>query len=161
MKKICFLILLFTSHLAYAQGQVVCNSDQHDDIDFWVGSWNLTWDGGYGTNHITKEYGGCVIRENFVGTNMIGMSVSSYNQFEKKWKQIWLDEQNSYLDLDGYYEGDDYVFHTVPDQNKPNEQRRMIFTDIKKDSLTWSWQNTTDSGATWQDLWVISYKRIK
>lgn len=138
-----------------------CDSDVHDDLDFWVGKWDAVWEGGSGTNTITKEYNGCLIREDFKGSNLLGMSVSSYSQADKMWRQTWIDEQNGYLDLKGYYEGENYIFHTVPDSSKPNAQLRMVFSDIKKDSFTWTWMGTQDGGENWNNLWQISYTRME
>ncbi len=147
---------------AQAQEQVpACDSDVHDDLDFWVGKWDAVWEGGSGTNEITKEYNGCLIREDFRGSNLLGMSVSSYSQVDKMWRQTWIDEQNGYLDLKGYYDGDNYIFHTVPDASKPNAQLRMVFSDIKKDSFTWTWMGTQDGGENWNNLWQISYTRME
>jgi len=36
---------------------------------------------------------------------------------------------------------------------------RMIFYNIKKDSFDWSWEASTDGGATWKSNWLIHYKR--
>jgi len=38
-------------------------------------------------------------------------------------------------------------------------QQRMIFYEIKKDSFTWDWENSTDYGKTWSLQWRINYKR--
>ncbi|MBT5072138.1 MAG: hypothetical protein HOJ34_11845 [Kordiimonadaceae bacterium] len=164
MKNIILLILLSTLPLnsSFSQQPVTpCNSEDHDDIDFWVGKWDATWQGGSGTNEITKEYNGCVIRENFKGSNLLGMSVSSYSKADKTWRQIWLDEQNGFLDLKGFYDGDNYIFHTTPNPDTPNSQLQMVFTDIQKDSFTWTWMATNDGGKNWQNNWQISYTRAK
>lgn len=162
MKKIILLLILsiMPSNLAIAQQQVpTCDSENHDDIDFWVGKWNATWEGGSGTNEITREYNGCVIRENFKGSNLKGMSVSSYSPVDKMWRQIWLDEQNGFLDLKGFYDGDNYIFHTTPNPGNPDTQLQMVFSDIKHESFTWTWMSTTDGGKNWQNNWQISYSR--
>jgi hypothetical protein len=40
-------------------------------------------------------------------------------------------------------------------------KQRMIFQDVKKDSLTWRWQRSDDGGATWTTQWEIAYRRLK
>tara|TARA_R110002096_G_scaffold415163_1_gene616631 strand:- start:18106 stop:18666 length:561 start_codon:yes stop_codon:yes gene_type:complete len=164
MKKLLVLLLLMLVPASQCFAQAtspVCTSEDHDDLDFWVGKWNAVWDGGSGTNEITKEYSGCVIREDFKGSNLLGMSVSTYFPGDKSWHQTWMDEQNGYLNLDGYYDGADYIFHTTPDANNPDIQLQMVFSDIKKDSFTWTWMRTTDGGKNWQNNWQISYTRVK
>ena len=39
--------------------------------------------------------------------------------------------------------------------------QRMVFRDVKPDSLTWVWQASTDGGTTWSTQWEIAYKRLK
>lgn len=163
MKKIIIALLLLlipTTLIAQQQAQT-CNSDVHDDLDFWVGKWDAAWEGGSGTNEITKEYNGCLIREDFRGSNLLGMSVSSYSQADKMWRQTWIDEQNGFLDLKGYYEGENFIFHTTPDATKPNIQLQMVFSDIKKNNFTWTWMGTNDGGENWNNLWQINYTRAK
>lgn len=161
MKKLLLILILLPLAVNAQQEVPSCNSDVHDDLDFWIGKWDAIWEGGSGTNEITKEYNGCLIRENFQGSNLLGMSVSSYSQADKMWRQTWIDEQNGYLDLKGYYEGDNYIFHTMPDASKPDTQLRMVFSDIKQDSFTWTWMGTTDGGKNWNTRWQISYTRAE
>ena len=162
MKKIFLLLLLslITTSQCYAQQNVpTCDSDNHDDLDFWVGKWNVAWEGGSGTNEITKEYKGCVIRENFQGSNLLGMSISTYLPADKSWHQTWMDEQNGYLDLTGFYQGNNYIFHTTPNSDTPDTQLQMVFSNIQKDSFTWTWMGTRNGGKNWNTLWQISYTR--
>ena len=161
MKSIFAILLLIglTTQTLNAQQQSTCTSIDHSTLDFWVGKWNVSWDGGSGTNEITKEYDGCVIRENFKGSNLKGMSISSYVPAEGVWRQIWVDEQNGFLDLVGKSDGTNYIFHTTPDTVTPNIQLQMVFSKIQKDSFVWTWQRTENSGESWQDLWQINYTR--
>jgi hypothetical protein len=38
--------------------------------------------------------------------------------------------------------------------------QRMVFRDVKADSLTWLWQGSAD-GSTWTTQWEIRYQRAK
>ena len=145
-----------------------CAASEFRQMDFWVGTWDVRWNkgggtpAGAGTNIITREYADCVIQEAFDGGpatgNLIGHSVSTYHAPLGKWRQTWVDNQGGYFALIGGPEGDDFVLtsYRVSD-NTPAQ--RMVFTDIGAHSLTWRWQRTTDSGATWSDSWVIYYTR--
>lgn len=157
---VMIFIIPFQNSVAQ-QNTSPCNGPEYSILDFWVGKWNVTWEGGSGTNHITKDYNGCVIREDFRGSNLKGMSISSYVKPEGKWRQIWVDEQNGFLDLSGIKDGDNYIFHTTPNPEKPEVQLRMVFSDILKDSFTWTWQGTTDGGKNWETRWQINYIRAK
>ncbi|HWA90862.1 MAG TPA: hypothetical protein VG889_12555 [Rhizomicrobium sp.] len=140
-----------------------CTATENGQMDFWLGDWDAEFQGGKGSNHITKSYEGCVIEEHFdgrPGTPLLGHSVSSYSAASKQWHQTWVDNQDGYIPLAGGPDGKgDFVLTTLPVPGSPRASR-MIYTDIKPDSFTWRWQGTTD-GKTWTDSWVIHYTRKK
>jgi hypothetical protein len=148
-----------------------CSGPEWKQLDFWVGDWDLTWPAtgpnpaGTGTNRITKILGGCVVQENFHGSGeppLTGMSVSTFNPQLKKWQQTWVDDQGSYLDFTGQFENGEMTLsmeRTNP-AGKP-VKLRMIFKNIRADSLDWSWEKSADSGKTWQVQWPIHYVRKK
>jgi hypothetical protein len=37
---------------------------------------------------------------------------------------------------------------------------RMLWSDIRHDSLTWRWQRSFDRGREWETLWQIAYTRV-
>jgi hypothetical protein len=130
-------------------------------MDFWLGSWRAKWEGGEGTNEITKDFDGCVVREAFDGGPSMqgfrGMSVSLYHAQTRQWRQTWVDNQGSYFDLVGGPNGKDFVLTNLR-QRSDAPYLRMIFTDIKTHSFTWRWQKSGD-GKTWTDSWVIHYEK--
>ena len=141
-------------------------------FDFWVGEWELTWEDpdGFvasGANVITKEYDDFVIYERFnASTGALqgfeGMSVSVYNPNLDVWKQTWVDNQGSYLDLTGRFEGDRRMFFRSA--NGPDGQKvlqRMVFYDITQNQFMWDWESSTDEGKTWNLNWRITYSRKK
>jgi hypothetical protein len=143
-----------------------CTSPEHHQMDFWVGDWNAAWQGGHGTNHVTKEMNGCVIHEHFAAAASAGRpalhgeSLSSYQPANLMWRQTWVDDQNGYFHLSGGREQDGtFVLQTIRMGREPH-MTRMIFQDIKPDSFTWRWQ-MSDDGETWKDAWVIHYTRLK
>lgn len=139
-------------------------------FDFWVGSWDLSWktsDGTIetGTNHIEKILDGSVIQENFEATSgrmkgYKGKSVSIYEKRSNMWRQTWVDNQGSYIDLTGKIDGNKRIFMTkTTDSDGNNVLKRMIFYDINPDSFTWDWESSADNGKTWTLQWRIQYKR--
>lgn len=163
VKKIlilCVFLITFQQTLN-AQQPSTCNTEEHHILDFWIGTWEVTWDGGEGTNTISKKVGECAIQESFISESLKGMSISSYEKSSGKWRQIWVDNQNSFIDFVGNKDGENYIFQTTPNIEKPSTQFRMVFSDIKENSLIWTWQKTDNNGEKWHDLWKINYKRMK
>ncbi|MEM6326143.1 MAG: hypothetical protein AAF791_03410 [Bacteroidota bacterium] len=160
------VLLAVTAPRAQQQPQTLCQTDAANGLDFWVGTWDLSWNGangpGSGTNVITRDLGGCVIHERFEdATGFAGQSVSVYTP--SGWRQTWVDNSGGYLLFEGQTHADGTVremrmapFQTVSGAMQIN---RMIWEDVTNDSLTWRWQSTTDDGETWRDNWVIRYQR--
>lgn len=137
-------------------------------LDFWIGEWDLTWEGeagpASGTNTITKVLGEAVVHESFnglPGMDFHGQSFSVLSRTEGSWKQVWVDSANGYLDFDGYREGDRVIFHRKG-KNLKGEliYQRMVFYNIQPDSLTWDWETSPDE-KEWTLRWRIQYTRKK
>lgn len=142
-----------------------CSDPGFRQLDFWVGTWDLTWEQDKkGTNTITRALGDCVILENFDGGDSMtlrGMSVSTYNPRTGKWHQTWVDNDGTYLDFVGGLQGDKMILSRTTEQEGKVLMQRMVFHDIKSDSLIWDWQRSGDQGKTWENLWTINYRRVK
>jgi len=141
-------------------------------FDFWVGTWELTWEdaGGstaYGSNHIEKVLDSKVIKENFKALSgsykgFAGKSFSVYNPRTGKWKQTWVDNNGGYLDFIGTFDGNKRIFKREG-VNPEGEKilQRMVFYDITENSFTWDWEISQDNGHSWQLRWQIFYVREK
>jgi hypothetical protein len=162
---------------AFAQGAAVtnpCAQPESSQFDFWVGDWDLEWPAGQGgtsadkpgrgRNTITRILGGCVIQESFVSpsNDFHGLSHSVYNPNTKKWNQTWVDDQGSYIALDGQFADGKMELRTAPRTGPQGKTviNRMVFFNITKDSFDWSWQSSLDGGTTWKDLWNIQDLRM-
>lgn len=144
-----------------------CAGPEYRTLDFWVGDWIAEDPASgkrIGTNRITRdEYGACVITEHFKmddGT-LLGHSVSTYRPGLKQWRQNWVDDQNGYFDLvGGPVTGSDHIFVFENKRVVPNQPyQRMIFQDVKADSFKWRWQKRAKETDSWEDSWVIHYRR--
>jgi len=145
-----------------------CQEAEYRQLDFWVGTWDLTWanpDGseGQGVNVISRSpFGACVITEQFDGNPGLkfkGMSVSTYSKPHKRWRQTWVDDQGSYISLYGELQDDGTFQLDMERLDDVGPFNRMIFEDIQADSLTWRWQGKAKSDDPWADQWVIQYAR--
>lgn len=149
-----------------------CSGPESTQLDFWLGEWDLTWPanqtGGAegaiarGTNQISKILKGCVVEERFATADgsLLGRSHSVFDTKARVWRQTWVDSAGGYLVLTGGVDGTSFELHTEPaERDGVTVINRMVFTDIRRDNLTWHWQASTDRGATWEELWTITYRR--
>lgn len=149
-----------------------CTDPVHTQFDFWVGEWELTWPaeqtggtpGGRssGTNRVERVLGGCVIEERFSTSDgsFRGRSLSVHDERSGLWRQTWVDSSGAYLAFTGRLEDGRMVLKTEPIEREGEVVvNRMVFRDIEKNSLDWTWQGSRDGGDTWTDLWNIEYKR--
>jgi hypothetical protein len=144
-----------------------CSEAQQKQLDFWVGSWDLTWPGksgevAHGTNNVTRILDGCVVQENFSGgaAPLRGLSVSLFNAASGKWQQTWVDNEGSYLDFVGEFKDGEMTLareSTNPDGSKANQ--RMVYKNIAPTEFDWSWESSSDGGKTWKVIWPIHYQR--
>lgn len=151
-----------------AAQQTACVGPEFRQLDFWLGSWDVSWSAspgqpaGQGTNVITRDFEGCVVHEHFDGGpttgNLIGESWSLYHAPTQRWRQTWVDNQGGYFALVGGPQDNKFVLVSSSlSDNTP--QQRMVFEEITPNAFKWRWQRTTDQGATWADSWVIRYTR--
>lgn len=160
---------LAAAALARAQApapQYGCDSPESKQLDFWVGEWEPGYaNGGKSRNRITKILDGCVILEEFSGapgTRLDGRSYSTFDRAAKAWKQTWVDNTAACLDFTGgLVEGRMEFRREATGKDGTRFLQRMIFDDVKADSLKWLWQRSNDGGKTWTTTWEIDYRRVK
>jgi hypothetical protein len=163
------LVVLFAvvSTTAWAQAPG-CDTPQSRELDFWVGEWTLSYveDGKSLTsrNRISKILDGCAVLEEFDGAPGIaltGRSLSTFDRATGRWKQTWVDNSGAYLDFVGGLQDGRMVFERTAQRDGKRFAQRMVFDDVKPESLRWLWQRSDDAGRTWKTLWEIAYRRSK
>ncbi len=131
-------------------------------LDFWLGEWDATWEGGGGTNVVTRELGGAVVVERFQAgppETFTGMSVSVPDPNPPGWRQTWVDSNGSYWAFVGGPRDDgSFVFGTPERVDADLHFKRMVFHSITEHSFRWRWESSAD-GARWHEKWAISYRR--
>lgn len=133
-----------------------------DALDFWIGEWDASWDGGSGINIVTREFGGHVIVERFEAgppEPFSGLSVSVHDSASGQWRQTWVDSTGSYWAFAGG-PGDDgsFVFATPERVDADQVFKRMVFSNIAHDTFDWRWEFSHD-GRQWEQRWAIQYRR--
>lgn len=151
------------SELDEQSGERPCQETECRQFDFWLGDWDASWgEGEEGANRVEAVLGGCVILEQFdgrPGTPLRGMSVSSYDADENRWRQTWVDNQGGYLDFEGAWQGDRMILLREATTDDGPMLQRMVWYDIQVDTLEWNWERSTDGGEHWTVLWNIHYRR--
>lgn len=130
-------------------------------LDFCIGRWTGTWEGGYGPNAVTSEMDGHVITERFEALQpepFSGLSVSVPG-LDGIWRQTWVDSSGSYWHFEGGPQKDGtFVFATPERVDADQVYERMVFYDIAAEGFEWRWEFSKD-GATWEQRWGITYRR--
>jgi len=169
--RIALLMFLFVPYLPAQQSSAPpnpCEAPQQQQLQFWVGDWDLTWPGskpgelGHGTNSIKRIMDGCVIQENFSGGDSMhlrGTSVSIFDVRSGHWKQTWVDNEGGYLDFVGDLKDGQMILQREAMPNGKKTLQRMVWKNITPNELDWSWEISSDEGKTWQVNWPIHYKR--
>ncbi|MDZ7848898.1 MAG: hypothetical protein U5L96_20420 [Owenweeksia sp.] len=115
-----------------------------------------------GYNHIHKTLYGKVIQKNFCdsASGFFSESWSVYNPRTQQWRQVWTNNQGSFLEFTGARYGDTLAFVMKPALIREQMLvRRMIFYNITENSFTWDWQSTPEGNDEWRLMWRINYKR--
>ena len=160
---ICGLIIC---NLTLSPMNSIAQDLKSTDLDFWIGKWNATWEGGHAINTISKVLDEKVIHEEFIqdkGSSPLlhGRSWSVFNPVTNSWAQTWVDNQGAYLDFKGDYVNGNFVFSRTFENKGKTISQRMVFHDIKADSFSWDWESSADGGQTWNNLWKINYTKAK
>ena len=141
-----------------------CANPESRQLDFWVGEWDVTGTtGGAHAGHsvIEKLYGGCVIRENWRGTNMDGGSINTWDPAHKEWRQFWADGAAQVTDYHGSWMGDrmEFIADGIGASGKAYKIR-LRFTPGADGSVRQTFDFSRD-GQTWNNRIDLTYRRIK
>jgi len=133
--------------------------DPRRQFDFWLGEWRCAWLGGEGTNLVEAVCEGRVLRESFDGRpaiDLVGTSISVYDEPAQQWVQTWMDSQGSWFHLTGAFrDGAMELMSAQPDAG--GDIKRMRFENITERAFTWTWAGS--GGGEWTELWRIEYSR--
>jgi hypothetical protein len=136
------------------------------ELDFWLGDWDASWEGGHGTNRLAWILRDRVILEEFEeaaesgGPDALhGRSWSVFDPDRHLWRQTWVDDHGSYLDLVGGRADGWFMFERAAPERGERARQRMVFRDVTADAFQWTWESSPDDGRTWVLRWAIDYRR--
>lgn len=133
--------------------------DAARDFDFWVGTWDCSWDGGSGRNVVDWVCEGRVLRERFDASahGLVGTSISVYDAAAGRWVQTWMDSEGSWFHLTGVMSGGMLDLLTT-ELDADGYRKRMRFSDIGAARFLWTWSRSRGED-DWEPLWAIEYLR--
>ncbi|HUF73962.1 MAG TPA: tetratricopeptide repeat protein [Gammaproteobacteria bacterium] len=74
------------------------------EFDFWLGRWEVRGTDGtlLGYNTVTRDVGGCAIRERWEGTpGQSGASMTFYLPSRGQWRHVWIGSAGTHIDMTG------------------------------------------------------------
>jgi hypothetical protein len=137
-------------------------SDPASALDFWVGTWDAAWEGGHGTNTVTRDYGGHAIIERFESFEpepFRGISLSVFDADAACWRQSWVDSQGSHWQFTGGPSEEGFVLTATELKDGVTVRKRMVFFNVRADAFDWRWERSEGDDPAWTPLWAIAYRR--
>ena len=134
-----------------------CAAPEYHQFDFWVGDWD-----GFDVekptlvvarNHVDRILGGCVLREDYLGTDgSEGQSFSIYDASRKVWHQTWVTNHGRLLVIEGRFRSGEMILAGA-DRTADGKERRVRGIWKRADGGVRETAFTSiDGGKTWQ-LW--------
>ncbi|MFN0177313.1 MAG: hypothetical protein ACKVZ0_00840 [Gemmatimonadales bacterium] len=138
-----------------------CDTAEHRQFDFWVGSWDVTVGGQpAGRNDITVEEDGCILHERWKGsTGSTGQSFNFYSRVTKKWRQVWIDNGGNPLDLTGEYGSGKMALAGTTQTPRGLAHQRLTFFKNDDGTVRQLWESSSDDGKTWSVAFDGLYRR--
>lgn len=134
-----------------------------DALDFWIGTWHVSWPDGSGTNTVRRVLDGKVVEEVFECSDstgsLSGRSHSVLDVADGCWKQTWVDSTGAYLDFVGVAVDGRISFQRATVLDGRDALQRMVWLDVRPDGFRWEWQRSLDGGTTWEVTWPLDYTR--
>ena len=176
MKTILLFSLIFLSPLALSQPPTVqthpCEfTKAYQAFDFWLGKWDVYGDLNkttplYGKNHIKKSQHGCLIIEQWAGSQgSTGTSMNYYDGTKNKWVQHWVAAGGTVINIEGGIKDKSMVltgniFYINTEEN-PVRTFRGTWTPVKEGVVRQFFEESTDKGKTWTPWFEGFYFRAK
>ncbi len=118
-----------------------------DALDFWLGTWLLSWTGGgRGSNTIRRILDDRVIEESFLGGDpdgsLAGRSLSVRDAADGRWRQTWVDSTGAYLVFVGVAVDGRIAFQRETVLDGVPTVQRIVWLDVGTDTLRWEWQHS-------------------
>lgn len=136
-----------------------CAAPEHRQFDFWVGRWEVSPSGTervIARSVIERMAGDCVIRESWMPLRGGGgSSLNTWRPDERRWRQLWADSANSWVEFSGGIDGGAMVLVAGGDGAR---RTRMTYTRQPAGAVRQLVEQTTDGGASWTPQYDFTYR---
>ena len=143
---------------------VPCKDDVYRQFDFWAGSWEVSTLTGEiaGHNAITVDAGGCVLIEQWQGSN--GNRGQSYNYFDattNQWHQIWISPGVVIDYRGGLVDGAMTLEGEIKYQATAQKERFLgRWTPLDEHTVRQELKQYNRETEEWEDWFVGIYRRV-
>lgn len=144
-----------------------CDGDAYKAFDFWVGTWDVfsvggPQDGGLaGTNRITKKENGCLVLEEWTGSDgSTGQSYNYYDPARDKWRQVWV-SAGAVIDYEGGLDeaGTMRLEGTITYRGGKTAPFKGTWTSQKDGSVLQDFRQYSDKSEKWEPWFTGRYVR--
>jgi hypothetical protein len=156
-------LIPFTPSQAAPVQPAPCSAPEYRQFDFWLGDWDVVNPAGKpaGHNHITSEYGGCVLQEHWTGAGgSVGSSFNIYDPVRKLWHQTWVDNGGMLLEIEGGMQGGSMVMSGEQPQADGKKLLHRITWTPNHGKVRQFWETSNDGGKTWAVSFNGTYSRV-
>ena len=135
-----------------------CTTATHQQLDFLLGAWEIRNQDGtlVGTNVVSREMGGCTIRERYRGVDgTVGESFNTYDTDQAVWRQAWVDNQGRGLQLHGVVSGERGLELAHADNRE-----RFRWVPLSADSILQTKERKQSAESSWDPTFTASWVRL-
>lgn len=116
-----------------------------------------------GVNRITAQQDSCLIREEWqsLESDFSGTSYNYYDADTGQWKQVWIDNKGTHLELKGGLNNNRMVLRSDIIKNEAGENRlnRITWTPLLNGNVRQHWEVSEDGGLEWKTVFDGLYKK--
>ena len=86
-------------------------------------------------------------------------SVYTYDATSQLWRQAWVNDAGHTITMEGGLVGESLALAVKTDSTGTAMDGRSLFSDVTRESFTYSWQTTKDEGKTWETVATRTFRR--
>jgi hypothetical protein len=139
-----------------------CAAAEFRQLDFWIGTWEVTDPEGapVGRSTIETTLGGCAVREAWDSGDVHGSSLNAFDRPAGVWRQMWADDGGGVLLLEGGWSGDAMVLRgTRIGSDGKTRALRVTLRPAEDGTVRQLQERSEDGGRTWGVIFDGRYRR--